>query len=147
MICDWKKPFQKLEIGKAEILREGKNIAVLSLGPLGNNAKNAIDNLEKEGIEIGHINMRFLKPLDEELLHKICQNYQTIITIEDGTVLGGLFSAISEFMQKNNCTKQLIPIAIDDQFTGHGDIPSLYKQAGFDQQSIKDVIREAHHKF
>ena len=140
---EWKKPFQRLEIGKAEILREGEKVVVLSLGPLGNDVKNVIENLEKEGINIGHVNMRFLKPLDEEILHQICQNYQTVITIEDGTVIGGLFSAVSEFMKRNNYTKQLIPIAIEDQFVQHGDIPNLYKQVGFDRQAIEGVIRKA----
>ena len=139
--CDWKKPLQKLETGKAEILREGDKVVVLSLGPLGNHVKNVIDNLEKEGLNVGHVNMRFLKPLDEELLHKICQNYQTIITIEDGTVIGGLFSAITCFVQRNHYTKQVTPIAIEDRFVEHGDIPNLYKQVGFDQQSIENVIR------
>jgi 1-deoxy-D-xylulose-5-phosphate synthase len=142
---EWKKPFQELETGKAEILREGDKVTVLSLGPLGNHAKDAIENLEKEGIGVGHVNMRFLKPLDEELLHRICQNYQTVITIEDGTVKGGLFSAVSEFMQRNNYTKKLIPIAIEDEFIEHGDIPNLYKQVGFDRKSIEDVIRKASH--
>ena len=143
VLYEWKQPLQKLETGKAEILKEGDKVTVLSLGPLGNHAKDAIANLEKEGVHVGHVNMRFLKPLDEELLHRICQHYQTVITIEDGTVTGGLFSAISEFMQRNNYAKQLIPIAIEDKFIEHGDIPNLYKQVGFDRQSIENVIRKA----
>ena len=140
VLHDWRQPLKKMEIGKAEILREGEKVAVLSLGPLGNDAENVIRNLEKKGIHTGLVNMRFLKPLDEEVLHRICQHYQTLITIEDGTVIGGLFSAVSEFMQRNNYAKQLIPIAIEDKFIQHGDIPNLYKQVGFDRQSIENVI-------
>ncbi len=139
----WKEPFGELEIGKAEMLHEGEKVVVLSLGPLGYEAKNVIEDLEKEKINVGHVNMRFLKPLDEKLLHQLCQDYQTFVTIEDGTVIGGLFSAISEFVQKNNYTKRVIPIAIEDEFISHGDIPNLHKQVGFDRKSMKNVIKEA----
>jgi len=141
--CNRKKSLEKLEIGKAKVLREGDKVAVLSLGPLGNEVAHILYNLEKEGIYIGHVNMRFLKPLDKELLHQICQKYQTIITVEDGTVIGGLFSAISEFVQRNYYAKQIIPIAIEDQFIEHGDILNLYELVGFDRKSMEGVIRKA----
>ena len=132
----WHQPMELLEIGKGKILREGKEMAIISIGPLGNNVARAIEQLRKEGIIPAHVDMRFLKPIDEELLHDIAQKYQILITVEDGTEKGGLFSAVSEFLQQNGYQNRLHHIAIPDHFIEHGDIPSLYQEVGFDVESM-----------
>jgi 1-deoxy-D-xylulose-5-phosphate synthase len=140
-MIDWKKPLEKLEIGTSNLLKKGKEIAVLSLGPLGNNAAQAISILEKEGITPTHVDVRFLKPIDKKMLDEICRTHHTIITVEDGTVTGGLFSEISEYIIEKNYATEVSSIALPDSFVEQGDIPSLYKLAGFDVESITDCIR------
>ena len=143
-LIDWKKPFQKLEIGKSELLVSGKNLAILSLGPLTKNALKAIEILNKEGITPTLVNVIFLKPLDKELMNQIIQNHDIFLTIEDGTINGGLFSAISEYFTEINCYKKLYHIAIPDQFVEHGDIPNLYHDLGFDVDSMVQFIKKCY---
>ena len=143
-LIDWKKPFQKLEIGKSELLVSGKNLAILSLGPLTKNALKAIEILNKEGITPTLVNVIFLKPLDKELMNQIIQNHDIFLTIEDGTINGGLFSAISEYFTEINCYKKLYHIAIPDQFVEHGDIPNLYHNLGFDVDSMVQFIKKCY---
>ena len=128
----WHQPMEELEIGKGKILCEGKELAVISIGPLGNNVARAIEQLRKEGYSPAHVDMRFLKPIDEELLHNIVRDYKVLVTVEDGTEKGGLFSAVSEFLQDHYYQNRLHHIAIPDHFIEHGDIPSLYQEVGFD---------------
>lgn len=139
-VKEWKQPLQAIEIGKSKLLREGEKILVLSIGPLGENVKKAIDILETENISVAHVNMIFLKPVDEELLHCLSEKYPIWISVEDGIEKGGLFSALSEFLNKNQYQNHLYPIAINDQFVEHGDIPNLYKQQGFDVDSMVKKI-------
>ena len=122
---------------------EGHEVAILSLGPLGNNVTKAIELLETENIHPTHVDMRFLKPLDEELLADIAAHHKVLITIEDGVAKGGLFSAVSEYISDHQLDNRLSHIAIDDRFVPHGDIPSLYKELGFDAEGIARVIRKA----
>ena len=143
-LIDWKKPFQKLEIGKSELLVSGKNLAILSLGPLTKNALKAIEILNKEGITPTLVNVIFLKPLDKELMNQIIQNHDIFLTIEDGTINGGLYSAISEYFTEINCYKKLYHIAIPDQFVEHGDIPNLYHNLGFDVDSMVQFIKKCY---
>jgi 1-deoxy-D-xylulose-5-phosphate synthase len=143
VIVDWRKPFEKLEIGKSQLLKQGKDIAVLSLGHLGNNATQAISILEKEGIFPTHVNIRFLKPFDKQMLDEICHTHHTIITIEDGTVVGALFSEVSEYIIEKKHTTKVSSIALPDAFIEHGDIPSLHKSVGFDVEGIVSRIRFA----
>jgi len=141
VVIDWKTPFEKLEIGKSKRLRQGKDIAVLSLGPLGNNVTQAITILEEEGKTPTHVDVRFLKPLDKKMLDEICNTHHTLITVEDGTITGGLFTAISEYIIEKQYTNTVIPIAIPDTFIEHGDIQNLYKSVGFDVEGMVKVIR------
>ena len=136
---DWKSPLEKLEIGKSKLLKKGKEFAVLSLGPLGNNVSQAISIIENEGITPTHIDVRFLKPCDKKMLDEICSTHHTIITVEDGIVTGGLFSEVSEYIIEKQYTTKVIPIAIPDTFIEHGDIANLYKSVGFDVESL--VVR------
>ncbi len=142
VLVDWKNTPEELKIGKGSVLCEGDEVAVLSLGPLGNNVTKAIELLKAEQIHPTHVDMRFLKPLDEDLLADIAARHKVLITVEDGVAKGGLFSAVSEYLSEHQLENRLYHIAIDDHFVPHGDIPSLYKELGFDAESIAELIRK-----
>jgi 1-deoxy-D-xylulose-5-phosphate synthase len=142
MMPDWKKPFEEIKIGKGRKLRDGKDIAILSLGHPGNFAAAAIRELKSEGISPAHYDMRFAKPLDEELLHEALQNYEKIVTVEDGTVVGGLGSAIAEFMAENNYKNDLRILGIPDRLIEHGTLKELHHECGYDAPAIAEVVRE-----
>jgi len=146
VMVDWKTPFEKLEIGKSKLLKQGKEIAFLSLGPLGNNVSQAISILEKNGKTPTHIDVCFLKPIDKKMLDEICATHHTIITVEDGTVCGGLFTAVSEYLIENQYPAKVVPIAIADTFIEHGDIPNLHKSVGFDVESMVKVVSATYRK-
>ncbi|MBO4654234.1 MAG: 1-deoxy-D-xylulose-5-phosphate synthase [Bacteroidales bacterium] len=143
VLVDWKNAPERLEMGKGRVLHEGNEVAVLSLGPLGNNVTEAIELLKAENINPTHVDMRFLKPLDEVLLADIVARHKVLITIEDGVAKGGLFSAVSEYLSERQLDNRLYHIAIDDRFVPHGDIPSLYKELGFDAESVAKMIKES----
>lgn len=139
-IIDWQKPFSEIEIGKGVKLKEGIDIAVLTVGTIAKNAFNAIEMLsEKE--RIAHFDMRFIKPLDESLLHDIFQNYTTIVTIEDGVATGGFGGAIAEFSSEYNYKNTLKIIGIPDIFPEHGTIAELQTLAGISLEKIKETIQ------
>ena len=139
---DWRNEMQILPIGKGKKLREGNDIAVLSLGPIGNEAMKAIDQVEQEGISVALYDMIYLKPLDEALLHEVGRKFKRIITIENGVIAGGLGSAVLEFMADHGYTPFVKRIGVPDQFIEHGSIPELYKLCGMDADSIAGVIRQ-----
>ena len=139
---DWRNEMQILPIGKGRKLREGNDIAVLSLGPIGNEAMKAIDQVEQEGISVAHYDMIYLKPLDEALLHEVGRKFKCVITIENGVIAGGLGSAVLEFMADHGYAPFVKRIGVPDQFIEHGSIPELYKLCGMDADSIAGVIRQ-----
>jgi 1-deoxy-D-xylulose-5-phosphate synthase len=141
VLTDWKNTPERLEIGKGRVLQEGSEVAVLSLGPLGNNVTAAMELLKAEHINPTHVDMRFLKPLDDALLAEVAAHHKVLITIEDGVAKGGLFSAVSEYLSEHHLQNRLCHIAINDCFVPHGDVPSLYKELGFDAESIAKLIR------
>ena len=141
---DWRNEMQILPIGKGRKLREGNDIAVLSLGPIGNEAMKAIDQVEQEGISVAHYDMIYLKPLDEALLHEVGRKFKRIITIENGVIAGGLGSAVLEFMADHGYTPFVKRIGVPDQFIEHGSILELYKLCGMDADSIAGIIRQLH---
>lgn len=141
---DWRNEMQILPIGKGRKLREGNDIAVLSLGPIGNEAMKAIDQIEQEGISVAHYDMIYLKPLDKALLHEVGRKFKRIITIENGVIAGGLGSAVLEFMADHGYTPFVKRIGVPDQFIEHGSIPELYKLCGMDADSIAEIIRQLH---
>lgn len=142
-ICNnWRnQPFEKYEIGKGVCLRKGENLAILSIGHIGNTAIAVSDTLAKENIDIGIYDMRFLKPIDEILLHDVCSNYKTIITIENGTIIGGLGGAVSEFMSNNSYKNTLEILGIPDSFIEQGSVQELHKECGLDYDSVLEKIR------
>lgn len=141
---DWKSPLKTLEIGKGEWVNKGEKLAVISLGPLGVNALTAIESLKLEGLNPSLINLRFLKPLDSELLLQVAQTHKTIITIEDGSEYGGLYSALSEFLSQSKLNNKLFHIAIPDKFIEHGDMKSLHTELGFDVQSMIQFFKKCY---
>ncbi len=143
VLTDWHNEPQVLPIGKGKMLREGEKVLLLTLGPLGNIVQRVLDQLSEENIRPAHYDVRFLKPLDEKVLEEFASQYSVWITVEDGTEKGGLFSEISEFMEKHAFSNRLLHIALPDRFISHGDIPSLYKEVGFNEESVKNVIKNA----
>ena len=137
VLIDWKKPFEIIEIGTGVCLRNGEDIAILSIGTIGNNVTKALEEFPN----IAHYDMRFSKPLDEKLVHTICANYKQIITLEDGVEKGGFGSAILEFMGKHNYKNKVKVLGIQDHFVEHGTIEELQKKNGIDISSIKKLIR------
>ncbi|MCZ4693341.1 1-deoxy-D-xylulose-5-phosphate synthase [Ancylomarina euxinus] len=139
---NWRTPFKEIEIGKGQKLRVGKDLAILSIGPVGMQASDAIDELEKEGHSIAHYDMRFLKPIDKDLLHEVFKNHQNIITIEDGSIIGGLGSAVLEFMSDNDYSSRIKRLGVPDRWVEHGTQEELYRECGFDKEGIKVASQE-----
>ena len=137
MMIDWEGPFEAIEIGTGVCLQEGKDIAVLSIGTIAKNVPKALEDFST----VAHYDLRFAKPLDEKLLHKICANFNQIITIEDGVKNGGVGSAILEFMAKHNYKNSVTILGINDNFIEHGTIDELQKINGIDSASIRQIIQ------
>ncbi|MDD4848393.1 MAG: 1-deoxy-D-xylulose-5-phosphate synthase [Bacteroidales bacterium] len=142
VILDWKQPFESLEIGRGRQLREGSDIAVISIGHAGNFAEKACQQLEQENISIAHFDMRFLKPLDEQLLHKVFSNFKKVITVEDGTIIGGLGSAVMEFMTDHHYVAEIRRLGIPDHFIEQGTVDQLYHLCGYDAEGIVQTIKQ-----
>jgi 1-deoxy-D-xylulose-5-phosphate synthase len=134
-IIDWQQPFKVIEIGKGICLKDGKSIAVLSVGTIADTVSEAIILSEKND-EIAHYDLRFIKPLDENLLHQIFEKHTTIITIEDGTINGGFGSSILEFAAKNNYKNNIKILGIPDEFIEHGNVDVLQQKIGLDAKSL-----------
>jgi 1-deoxy-D-xylulose-5-phosphate synthase len=141
VMVDWKKPFEKLPIGKGRKLKDGKEIAVLSLGHPGNFAQTAIRNLRSEGIDPAHYDIRFVKPIDEDLLHEVFQNYDKVVTVEDGTIVGGFGTAILEFMNAHGYQSQIKILGIPDTIVEHGSLKELQKECHYDAIAIAEAIK------
>ena len=137
VLTDWQCPMTEVEIGKGRKLKDGKDLAVISIGPIGNIAEKAIARAGKEqGLSIAHYDLRFMKPLDTELLHEVGRNFKKIITIEDGVIKGGMGSTVLEFMSDNSYYPAVKRIGVPDQFIEHGSTPELYKLCGMDEEGI-----------
>jgi len=138
---EWKTPFEPLEIGKGRKLKDGQHIAILSFGHPGNFAAAAIRDVKAEGINPAHYDMRFVKPIDEELLHEVFAKFSKIITIEDGTVVGGFGTAVLEFMNQNGYAAEVKIMGIPDRLVDHGTPRELYNEIGLNSQAVADVLR------
>ena len=141
VMVDWKKPFEQLPIGKGRKLKDGKEIAILTLGHPGNFAQTAIRNLRSEGIDPAHYDLRFVKPLDEALLHEVFQQYDKIVTVEDATVVGGFGSAILEFMNAHGYQSQIKILGIPDAIVEHGSLKELHQECHYDAAAIADAVK------
>src|SRR5687768_7158131 len=139
---EWRTEMKEIAIGKGRKLRDGEELAILSFGHPGNFAASAIRDLKSEGLNPAHYDLRFVKPLDEALLHEVFSKYNKIITVEDGTIVGGFGSAILEFMAKYNYHAQVKMLGIPDAYIEHGTLKQLQQECGFDANSIAQVVRD-----
>jgi len=139
---EWRTKMEAIQIGKGRKLKDGEDVAILSLGHPGNFAQAAIRELRTDGINPAHYDMRFVKPLDEALLHEIFTKFDKIVTIEDGTVTGGFGSAVLEFMAKHNYRAQVKIMGIPDRIVEHGTLKELYRECEYDARAIADTVRE-----
>lgn len=137
----WQLPFAEIPIGKGRLLTDGSDIAILTLGNTGNFAQEACKQLQLQGIEAAHYDLRFLKPLDTELLHTVFKRFKSIITIEDGVISGGFGSAVLEFMADNSYEASVKRLGIPDRFVEHGTQTQLYKECGYDVASIVETVK------
>jgi 1-deoxy-D-xylulose-5-phosphate synthase len=142
MMPEWKTAMKEIEIGKGRKLRDGQDIAILSFGHPGNFAAAAIRDLKNDGLNPGHYDMRFAKPLDEVLLHEACQRYEKLLTVEDGTIEGGFGSAILEFMNRHGYKNEVRILGIPDRLVEHGTPKELMRECGYDAEGIAQTIRE-----
>ncbi len=142
VMVDWKKPFEKIEIGKGRKLKDGKDIAILSFGHPGNFAQTAIRNLRNENIDPAHYDIRFVKPLDTDLLHEVFQNYSMIVTVEDASIVGGFGSAILEFMNEHQYKANVKVLGIPDTIIEHGTLKELQHECHYDANAIADAVKD-----
>jgi len=142
MYTDWKKPFQEIEIGKARQISNGNDLVILSIGTPGINVASIVKKFVNENISIAHFDMRFVSPLDTNVLHSVFTDFKYIITIEDGILKGGFGSAVIEFMSDNEYTAEVRRLGIPDYFVEHGTQDELYRECGYDEEGIEIAIRE-----
>ena len=137
---DWRKPFEKIEIGKGRVISDGEDIAILTIGKSGIFAEHAVKVLADKNISAAHYDMRFVKPLDADLLTQVFNKFKTVITVEDGVIQGGFGSAVLEFMALNNFTANIKLLGIPDKFIEHGTPNDLYKECGIDTVGIVNAV-------
>lgn len=133
---DWRQPFESIPVGTGRVITEGNDLAILTFGTTGIQASRAVKSLTKDGHSVAHYDMRFVKPLDEKLLHQIFKKFTKVITIEDGTIQGGFGSAVLEFMADHQYTSKIVRLGVPDRFIEHGTPDELIRECGFDQKSI-----------
>lgn len=142
VIADWQCGLEAIPVGKGRKLKAGEKVAVLTIGHVGNFAAKAVERLSKEGFSPAHYDMRFVKPIDEKILHETAKRYSTIVTVEDGTVVGGLGSAVSEFLTRHGYTVPVVKLGIPDRFVEHGKPSELQAECGFDEEGIYLTVRK-----
>jgi 1-deoxy-D-xylulose-5-phosphate synthase len=140
-VTDWKTPFKKIKIGTGRRIKNGEDIAILTIGDIGRYAAKATKELEKKGINIAHYDMRFVKPIDEILLHEVFGKFKKVITVENGCIQGGMGSAVLEFMSDNNYQAEVKRLGIPDKFIEHGTQAELYEECFFDDKAIVTTVK------
>ena len=140
-LTNWRCPLETVSVGKGRRLKDGKDVAVLTLGPIGNVAADAIAEVEKEhGVSVAHYDMRFLKPLDTALLDEVAQRFKRVVTVEDGARIGGLGSAVLEYFADQGIKADVVRLGLPDNFVEHGKPEELYRIVGLDKESIKKTL-------
>jgi 1-deoxy-D-xylulose-5-phosphate synthase len=142
VLPQWRTPMEEIKIGTGRKIKEGEELAILTIGHIGNYAIEACDQLVKRNIEIAHFDMRFVKPLDKELLHEVFSRFKKLITVEDGCIQGGFGSAVLEFMADNNYTAEVKRLGIPDRIVEHGEQIELHRECGFDSAGIEKAVIE-----
>jgi 1-deoxy-D-xylulose-5-phosphate synthase len=142
VLPEWRNEMELIPVGKGRKLKDGEGVAILSLGHPGNFAQEAIEELKTQGLDPAHYDMRFVKPLDEEMLHEIFQRYDKVLTVEDGALMGGFGSAILEFMVDHGYTAQVKRLGVPDEFIQHGTQQELWDYCGYDKNAIVASVKE-----
>lgn len=142
VIPEWRTPMEEIKIGTGRKIKEGEEVAILSIGHIGNYAVEVCERFEKKGLDIAHYDMRFAKPLDAKLLHEIFAKYSKIITLEDGCIQGGFGSAILEFMADNGYSAEVKRLGIPDRVVEHGEQLELHRECGFDPDGIEKAVSQ-----
>ena len=137
---DWQRPLEIMPPGQGKKRKEGKEIALLSIGPIGNLGVQAIEKAKEAGVDVAHYDMIYLKPIDEDILHEVGKNFRKVVTLENGTIQGGLGSAVMEFMSEHGYSPEIKRIGIPDKFIEHGTISELYCLCKMDIDSITNVL-------
>jgi 1-deoxy-D-xylulose-5-phosphate synthase len=140
-MVDWQRPMKAIPVGKGRLVCDGDDVAILTIGAIGNEATKAIATLNTEGYYPAHYDMRFVKPLDEVLLHQVFQKFGKVITVEDGCLEGGMGSAILEFMADNGYNAQVKRLGIADVIVEHGEQPELWAECGYDAAGIAAQVK------
>ena len=138
----WKRPLNAIPVGKGRKICDGEDVVILSIGHIGNEAVKACLELNAEGIHPAHYDMRFVKPLDEQLLHSVFASFSKVITIEDGCLQGGMGSAVAEFMADNQYQAKLVRLGIPDKIIEHGEQPQLWAECGYDAPAIMQAVKK-----
>lgn len=133
-------PMKELPIGKAEMLREGDDVALLTLGHTALDAAKSAERAAERGVSVCHIDLRWAKPLDEEMLRKVGERFRRIVTVEDGVVSGGVGSAVAEWMNDNGFHPTIIRLGIGDLFVEHGTVGELKAKCGYDEEAILEAL-------
>jgi 1-deoxy-D-xylulose-5-phosphate synthase len=139
---NWKTPMEEIQIGTGRKISDGDDVAILTIGHIGNYVVEVCERFEKKGILVAHYDMRFVKPIDEEILHEVFARYKKIITVEDGCIPGGFGSAVLEFMADNNYSAEVRRLGIPDRVVEHGEQLELHHECGFDVDGIEKVVSE-----
>jgi len=142
VLINWRTPMEQIEVGRGRKLRDGEDIALLTIGHVGNYALEVCDRLARKGVSAAHYDMRFVKPVDEALLHEVFTRFKKIITIEDGCMQGGFGSAVLEFMADQNYQAEVRRLGIPDRVVEHGEQAELHRECGYDPDGIERVVTE-----
>jgi 1-deoxy-D-xylulose-5-phosphate synthase len=140
VMVHWRTPMEQIRIGRGRKLKDGEEIALLTIGHVGNYAVEVCNRLAEKNLSVGHYDMRFVKPIDEEILHEVFTTYKKIITIEDGSIQGGFGSAVLEFMADNNYQAEVRRLGIPDRIVEHGEQIELHRECGFDPDGIEKSV-------
>lgn len=139
-LMQWQCPMKAIEVGKGRCIHEGSDVALLTLGPIGKQMEGVVNDAAKKGISVAHYDMRFVKPIDETLLHNVGKKFKKIVTLEDGVISGGMGSAVTEFMAENGYTPKIHCMGIPDKFIEHGTTEELHKLCHMDYESVLDAV-------
>jgi 1-deoxy-D-xylulose-5-phosphate synthase len=141
-MVEWRTPFESIEIGRGRRLRQGKDVALLSIGAIGTEVAMAADRLAQQGVEAAHYDMRFVKPLDEVMLHEVFGAHTDVITVEDGCVQGGMGSAVTEWAMEQGYAAKVVRLGVPDRYIEHGTQEELYAECGYDAAAIVAQARD-----
>jgi 1-deoxy-D-xylulose-5-phosphate synthase len=141
VMVDWRRPMKAIPVGKGRKVCDGEEVAILSIGAIGNEVVKATVELNTDGYNPAHYDLRFVKPLDAALLHDVFTKFDKVITVEDGCLEGGMGSAVLEFMADNGYTASVTRLGIPDKIIEHGEQPELWAECGYDAKSIAAKVR------